>query len=883
MHHILGTATALWWLAGRRHREGRWLSAAGAGMVCLVMAIPIGTAAQQAPAARVQVSVVDQTGGVIPGATVTLVPLEPTAVAPVAPVTSSEAGVAVLDRLLPGRYDITAAFPGFEPGRLADVRIRAGDSRHVVVLSLPKVEQSVTVGRDTQTVAADRRASGFGNTVTDAEISALSDDPAELQRQLQELAGPEAIIRIDSFEGQQIPPRAQIKSIHVVRDQFAAEVANPGSTFVDIVTQPGIGPIRGGLNFTFRDEALMSRNPFVTTKGPEQIRTFGGNIGGALVQGKTSFSLNANGQSQYVTPILNVATSSGTRRETLGVRQPQEFLNVNGLLDHAITRNQTLRVSASTNRIALENLGVGNYDLPERAWGGRQLITNVRIQEAGPLGRRAFINTRLAYSQTELDIRPVTERPTVVVLDAFTAGGAQQRTDSTTKLATLVSDVDYVRGLHSWRVGAQVDVNWTRASQANNYLGTYTFSSRESYDAGAPALYSRVIGDPEVSYFNAMAGLYVQDDLRLKGLTISPGVRYSVQSVVNDRTAFEPRIGFTWAPRANGTTTLRASAGIFHGWMPQFIYEQALRIDGERQRELLIPSPSYPEPDSAGLLAPTSRYLIGDFALQRNVRYSAGIDQALSPLVRVNVLYNWIHLQQQPRGENLNPLIGGVRPDPTFANVIAVVTDSEIRRHELYVNGTIALAPPGPDLQRARLNWRRLNIQAGYTFIGAQNNSNGPFVPPPTGAIADDWGPGPADAPYRFNVVATGTQLRNLTTVFTFIANAGQPYTETTGLDDNEDGIINDRRPGVGLRSLRGDGQFNLNMRLSYAFVLGGGQAGLPGQQPRYRVNLFTNITNLTNYRNYGGYSGVLTSPFYRQPTFAQNSRRVDVGMNVAF
>ena len=113
--------------------------------------------------------------------------------------------------------------------------------------------------------------------------------------------------------------------------------------------------------------------------------------------------------------------------------------------------------------------------------------------------------------------------------------------------------------------------------------------------------------------------------------------------------------------------------------------------------------------------------------------------------------------------------------------------------------------------------------------------------------------------------------------MLTFIANAGQPYTETTGFDDNEDGIINDRPPGVGLRSLRGDGQFNMNMRVSYAFVLGGGRRR-PASSRATGLNLFTNVTNLTNYRNYGGYSGVMTSPFYRQPTFAQNPRRSTSG-----
>jgi hypothetical protein len=99
---------------------------------------------------------------------------------------------------------------------------------------------------------------------------------------------------------------------------------------------------------------------------------------------------------------------------------------------------------------------------------------------------------------------------------------------------------------------------------------------------------------------------------------------------------------------------------------------------------------------------------MGDFALQRNVRYSAGLDQALSPLVRVNVLYNWVHFQQQPRGDNLNPLIGGVRPDPNFTIVIAVVTDSETRRHEItspfYRQATFAQTP------------RRVDVGMNLTF-----------------------------------------------------------------------------------------------------------------------------------------------------------------------
>src|SRR5205814_7729707 len=114
-----------------------------------------------------------------------------------------------------------------------------------------KVHDAVTVGADRQAAASTRSNVVFGLAMTQQEIDALSDDPTEMAKQLTELAGIDSIIRVDSFEGQQLPPKAQIKSIHVTRDQFAAETEVPGSTFVDAITQAGAGPIRGSANSSF--------------------------------------------------------------------------------------------------------------------------------------------------------------------------------------------------------------------------------------------------------------------------------------------------------------------------------------------------------------------------------------------------------------------------------------------------------------------------------------------------------------------------------------------------------------------------------------------------------------------------------------------------------
>ena len=861
------------------------------GVICLAMActaviMPAVAAAQAARDARVQVTVVDPSGLVVPEAVVTIVGLEPaTQVLTLPEVRTTDKGLAILERVPPGRYSIRAEFPGFDLGLLRDIRVRAGENRHVVILPLQKLEDAVTVSRDAQAAAADRRSSDFGVKLSDDQIEALSDDPNELARQLAELAGPDAIIRIDSFEGQQLPPKAQIKSIHVTRDQFAAEAAQPGSTFVDVVTQPGVGPLRGSTNFSLRDGSLTGRSQFTPTRGPEQFRDFGGNVGGTLIQNKTSFSASLNGQSSYLSPILNATLPTGTRAETLNVRQPSRFATFNGLVDHAITRDQTLRVSAMIRAMERQNQGIGNYNLPERGFAQEQHENNIRIQEAGPLGRRSFINTRFSYTFGDIDMRSNVEEPAIVVQEAFTSGGSQQKQHADLRFLSLASDIDHVRGIHSLRGGFQLDGNWFTAASSFNYLGTYTFPNLEAYDRGEPILYTRSLGTPEVDYHNLQGAVYFQDDIRVRrGLTFSPGVRYTRQQRVKDSAAFEPRFGFTWAPFADGRTTLRGSAGAFHSWLPLQLIEQTLRLNGELQREIIIHNPTYPDPGEDIVRSlPTSKYLIGDgYKLGRNVRYSAGVDQVLSPRLRTNVLYNYMHLQQQPRGRNLNAPIGGVRPDPNFANVIESVTDTEIRRHEVHVNAIISLVAPSPAVTQARFNWRRININAGYSWIRARNNAAGPFDVSPSGNPENDWGPGPQDTPYRIQILMTSTQLRNLTANLTYSANSGAPYNWTTGYDDNLDGLLNDRPAGVGLRSLRGDPQQTLNARLQYAFALSNPQ-GLPIGQARYRMNVFANINNVTNHQNLGGYGGVETSRNFRKPTFAMNPRNVNIGVGFNF
>jgi hypothetical protein len=876
--------------------------------------------AQDAPSGRLIVTVVDQTGAVISGATVRVVSQDDSDRPPRPAVQTTPEGVATITGLLAGQYTIEIEFPGFEPRVVRNVRVRTGDTRQNAVLAIARIEDAVQVGQDPQTAASDRRGPAFGTVLTREQIDALSDDPDELRRQLQDMAGPGAVIRVDSFEGAELPPKSQIRMIRISRDAFAAENHGSGGIMIDIVTQPGIGPLRGSVSMRLREGALTGRSPFVDRKGPERTQQYSVGFGGTIVQERTSFTLNLSGMTAFETPNLNVALPGGRRSEALGVRRPSDNVGVNATLDHAITLDQTLRFGYTRISNSSGNLGIGAFDLPERAYETERSQHTARLQHVGPLGRRFFVNTRVLVSWSESSTRSALEAPTIQVADAFTSGGQQRAGGSRTRTVTFGSDLDYVRGIHSFRTGVAVEGGWYLSDDTTNYLGTYTFESLEAYEAGRPRSYTRRVGDPTIRYVNVQGAFYVQDDIRVRqNLTLSPGVRYEVQTHVRDYNNVGPRVGVTWAPTRSGGLTLRASSGVFYEWLVPNVYEQTLRVDGFRQREITVANPSFPVGDEVeGISPPLSRYLLADdIRLNRQVRFSGGLDRPLSSRLRVGLTYAHTRGTSLQRGRNLNAPVDGFRPDPAFANLIESVSDARSAQHglSLFFNGTLMRQtggpgglPPGIILPGtaggALVDWRRFSFTGQYTFGSLRNDTDGAFSTPATGDLADEWGPGGGDVRHRVGISMNAQTVRNLTTSVSLQVTSGTPYTIRTGFDENADLIFNDRPSGVARNTERTTGQVSLNGNISYSFAFGRRAASTPPptgviitstggatvaqtiavpQAGRFRINVFAQITNLTNRPNYAGYSGVLTSPFFGRPTTVLNPRRVDIGVNFGF
>src|SRR6202040_3398017 len=175
-----------------------------------------------------------------------------------------------------------------------NVEVLAGQIQKLdVPLSIEVREEKVTV-TDQATAALDTNpANNAGALILRGEdLQALSDDPDDLQSDLQALAGPSAgpnggQIYIDGFTGGQLPPKASIREIRINQNPFSAEYDRLGFGRIEILTKPGTDQWHGQLFLSGNTAGFNSRNPFehlpAGTQPPGYETTqFNGNVGGPL-------------------------------------------------------------------------------------------------------------------------------------------------------------------------------------------------------------------------------------------------------------------------------------------------------------------------------------------------------------------------------------------------------------------------------------------------------------------------------------------------------------------------------------------------------------------------------------------------------------------------
>jgi hypothetical protein len=849
--------------------------------------------------ASLRVTVRDETEAALIHATVTLVDADGVP----RTVLVNESGVAIFSELRQGTYQITVDAEGFQ-SFTGPVTLRRGNNDAIATLMVTFREQ-VEV---TELSADTRRDNGFSTTLSREEIDALSDDPDEMAEQLRQMAGPGAQIFIDGFRGGRLPPKDQIQQIRFNSNSFSAEYHEAGMVRIEVITKPGQGNWRGMMNFGFRDESMNATNKFATERGPEQHKRFMFNTQGPLVKGKTGLSIAVDGNMSYDAQTIVATTPAG---EVNGqVRRPVEGVNATLRFEQLLGPTSQIRAEYSRRENTRRNLGVGDFELPERAYAIDTVTDLLRIRNTRTIGKKVFSELRFEAAQSADSTTSVSNAQAIRVLDQFTTGGAGQMGTREGRQFTVAQNFDFSIAKHMLRAGVLVDAGFWDSDQQTNANGMFTFSSMDDYLAGRPQTYTRRVGDPNVSYSQVEAGWYIQDDFRVsRNLQVSLGVRQEVQTHVDDKFNLAPRAAFTYGLRKGN---IRGGYGMFYDWLDANVYEQVVRVDGTQQIDEVIIDPSYPDAELGfGTSLPPSRIQLGPQLTQPTIHQaSIGYERPITEWMNFRTDYMLTRATDTLRSVNVNAPIEGIRPDSAVGNV----TQIESTGRRAFDRFNLVLTARHP-------NVRGLMGNVMYQYGNARNFADSPLALPADSTNPDrDWGPSATDIRHRVFVMFNTPLLYGVRGSMQAQYSSAPPYSVTTGIDDNGDTVFNDRPAGVGRNSERGAAQFNINLRVNRSFNLGGvlggdgpmmlggppppppannqqgagigaGSGGsgpvqmmmIDGNASRFRLDVYLQVFNLLNAANYNAFIGNMLSPYFGQATSAAPPRRVEIGASLSF
>lgn len=832
---------------------------------------PISAGAASDPALTVIVA--DPSNLRVPGAT-----LEMTLGSRTKTLVSNDRGEAVFDELAPGRYELKVTLTGFAPfTRSIDLSQKA--QRLDVRLALANRIESLAVAPQEKVLAT----LGSVNVLTPEQIAQLPDDPDELEAAIQAIAGPGAMLRVNGFSGARLPPKSQIALIRFQLNPVSAEFHDVQFNHVDIQTKPGSGSWRTSVRTAFRDDALNARSPLAPERVPDSHERGAIDLGGPLRKGKTSASLSLEGR-------LTDTFRTG-RAQTLQGPRPSLIASSNDRFDTSLRvenswgKTHTLRGEFQSLSWNQTGLGVAGLDLEERAFGQKTRDSVLRLSDTGVLRGRLVSEMKFQRIERRVTWDPVSDAPTTRVSGAFNAGGAGIDGERKTTEITFESNFDWSRGKQAFRGGWLLRSQGVHSDERRNVRGTLFFASLGDYDAQRPLLFSQRVGDPRVAFTQTDFGLYVQDEIKVSNkASLGLGARYEIQSNVARSGSLAPRAAFTYA--INGKTNAKLSAGRFVDWLPLDAFEQTVRLDGEKQREVVS------QQGTATASSVASQWTVSDDLVLPGVsRYSAGVERNFGATVRGSIEFARIRGRSSLRSRNLGLLSPG--SSRTTTRILQIESDGRSKRDQVDVRLSRML---GPDT--------KLGFFAGYTWSRFLNESDTALsLPSDERASQSEWGPAPSDVRHRVFAMANWRGARGFTAGLLLQGASGAPYEITTGRDDNGDGFVTDRPFGVPRNAARARARVNLDLRVAWARGFGSPRTGgtptirvvranegdgvpdVPGSgaEKRFRVSIHAQFFNVLNRTNALAMGGVTTSPLFGQIVAADPGRRTELGVSVTF
>ncbi len=375
------------------------------GSVLLPMAMH-----SQSDTGRILGSVTDQTGAVLPGATVQVIDLQRGVTRAL---TTDSAGQYVAPELTPGLYKVRVTAHGFKSSEQPSVQIQvAKDTRIDFALQPGEVSDTVVVTELPPLL--DVTSSTLGGTLDTAEINELPLNGRNYENLLQLRPGivrypgggfsttstngtraednayiVDGLFNSEPFSGQSIIngagiagdsatilPVDAIQEFNLIENPPAEYGWKPGA-IVNVALKSGTNAIHGTAFGFFRDTVLDARNYFNPVSGgiknPRTMKQYGGTVGGPIIRDKLFYFGAYEGQRYSVTSISQLSTPAT-------VSLPGDPNNTLDSVPDAIAAlvNAGIPVSAPSLQIGGCTLG------PPVTCNGSGFPTNQGTNAAGP-------------------------------------------------------------------------------------------------------------------------------------------------------------------------------------------------------------------------------------------------------------------------------------------------------------------------------------------------------------------------------------------------------------------------------------------------------------------------------------------------------------------
>ncbi|HEY3121333.1 MAG TPA: TonB-dependent receptor [Vicinamibacteria bacterium] len=503
-----------------------------------VMAFPAVARGQaRMTGADVRGTVRDQTGGAMPGVTVTATNLE-TNVARTA--VSDGEGRFTIPALPPGRYRVGAEISGFVPqarevplalGQLADLdfslRVAGGQEEVVVTAEAPVVDPthtavSTVVGQQQiENLPINGRNFISFSVITPGVSTDRTPEQGAAATSGLSFTGQRARsnnIMVDGLDNNDLVvgsvratfSQEAIREFQVLTNSYSAEFGKASGGIVNIVTKSGTNELHGNAFLFFRDESLNARahfeksdvfgNPIDRPKAPYSQKQWGATLGGPLHKDRTFFFLSFERNDSTASNFVNIDPTAAAILRTAGFpvelgNVPYDFRSTEllGKVDHQWRPNHSLVLRANWSDTTNENVEPFG-GIVARSRGAVQLRTDwsLAASETDILGPHWVSEARLQWGHQHQDINSLDPNcggpcgsdeskggPTLEVTGVASVGRQrftpQPRTNDRFQATETLS---FLRGDHSAKAG--LDFNWIDNRNTRLPLavgGRYIFSA----------------------------------------------------------------------------------------------------------------------------------------------------------------------------------------------------------------------------------------------------------------------------------------------------------------------------------------------------------------------------------------------------------------------